>query len=1476
MVTSREPTGVYALGCPNCGGPITDARLFDRLPCPKCLPEPPAEGVETLVDVAELLRKQGRLNENSPLAFYARVEAEAREVEVLFEKATGSRLWSAQRTWVRRVLKGKSFAIIAPTGVGKTTFGILMSIYFASKGLKSYIVVPTTPLVQMVEEKARKMAEAAGLDITILAIHSRLPVRERNARLRRMLEGDFDILITTARMLQTRIDELLAVSKKIGGFKFVFVDDVDAVLKSSKSVRNVLRLLGFPDDLLDPEKPESAWELVTLRRRLLRLLDEYARASRQGSGVDKVRERIEEIAERIRRIEERIEEYRRKAPVLVVSSATGRPRGRMVRLFTVLLGFQAGSRSETLRSITDTYVVPRDGLEETVISIVSKLVRISARCGGLVYVPVDRGAAYAEYLAEKLREKGIRAEPFTSKNVEALERFRRGETDVLVGVAVYYGVAVRGLDIPERICWAVFAGVPRLKLSARLEDPHPTSILRALALLADHAPSDIAEEAEKLLARLRRIYQRLSQAAVQAIAEELRKGSPESQYAREFASALDFLRKALARADVWKALEKAPDIAIVKEDGRSYILIPDAATYIQASGRTSRLYAGGITRGLSIVVADDERLLNGLIRRTRWWVEAEWKSLDEIDLEALLAQLEEDRRELIEILEGKRKPETLGKELVTSALLIVESPNKARTIASFFGRPSVREVGPVRVYEVSTGDYLLLVAASGGHVYDLVKPAKRMDKPSPTWLVDKLAPSLSDVHVGRIVNTHGVLVTDKGVYPVYAPLARCMMCGSQWTLDPEEVYTGRREIRCPVCGSSLVRTSWDTVEALRDLATEVDVVFIGTDPDTEGEKIGWDLAALIAPYAKSIARVEFHEITRKAILNAIRNAKPYGVHKMTVFSRRIGGEATVDAVNLVKAQIVRRVEDRWIGFTLSPILWNRFWPEFCKRRALEYVTRLSKAIADRKAAAEWLRQAERDPLTTLANLLDAITKKKLKLVKYSRSVINNAQALLERCCETVNGVCRTRINYNLSAGRVQTPVLGWIVEHSIVRRVGKKLVISISIPELELVLRIDPARIPGLAEEYQKLVTLEEKIRECLRSCVERGCGVECSDLGVGPTKSGAGGVVVRLLAKLKNLGGQVRAFGAKLSKLAGEGVKATVEVVGEDVVEVKPLPPYTTDALLADAAAKLGLSPPQAMRIAQDLFELGFITYHRTDSTRVSDAGIAIAREYLRERFGDEEAEKLFTPRTWGVGGAHEAIRPTRPIDADRLRRLVEEGVIQPVRPLTRNHYRLYDLIFRRFIASQMRPAKLRRQKVRVKLSIAGGEVVEELELYTGVEEEGFLKMYPTVMVREPVKPGVYDAEVNVRLVPLGELLTESDVVRLMRERGIGRPSTYAKIVETLFRRAYVTRVGRAGRVAATKRGLLVYDFLVDAFPELVSEEVTRKLEDVMDSIELETDPHAYIRVLHSILNELCRALEEAGMNEYMPPGCRGSPSGG
>ncbi len=1203
--------GIYRHACPNCIGEEDDGRLLIGIPCKKCLPRE----LNYRPSIEELYRELRKLGTLKHFKEIYQLNKGLNEIDKLFNKATGSRLWSVQKTWAKRVLKGKSFTIIAPTGVGKTVFGITMSLYIANKGKKAYIIEPTTPLVTQVYERITEFSSKAKLNVKIVAYHARLKVKEKKEALEKIINGDFDILITTSAFLSKRYDYLKEIK-----FDFIFVDDVDAILKSSRNIDRVLVLLGFNED-----EVADAYELVKIKNRIARLM----RFNRESPELKELFGKFEELNNKIDKVRGRVKS------VLVVSSATGRPRGLRVRLFRELLGFDVGSRSELLRNVIDTYYIPSfdENIEDIVVKLVSKL-----GYGGLIFVPIDRGIEYAKILAEKLVNNGIKAEVFSSENIKALDRFIEEENEVLVGVAFYYGVMVRGLDLPEKIRYAIFTGIPKFKFSTRLDEPHPTNILRGLTILSEVLVDEERRRIERLISRIRRYMQILPIGALLEIREKLiKRGKPTNEIEKTFFEALSILIDYLSRKDIRKKLEELEDIRLIEEEDKTFILIPDVMTYIQASGRTSRMYAGGLTKGLSIVIVDDEKLLKGLIKRSRWIIEdIEWKNLNEINLDEVIKEINRDREIVRELRKGKIRVEF--KDPMKTALLIVESPNKARTIANFFGKPSIRRYGELKVYEISTGDLLLMITASGGHIYDLVTD----------------------------IGYHGVLITNGGklFLPVYTAIRRCPKCGHQFSDDLD---------KCPKCGNTEIRSTLKTIEFIRELCKEVDLVLIGTDPDTEGEKIGWDLAALLKPYANNVRRIEFHEVTKRAIMEAIRTHRDFNT-------------------NLIEAQIVRRIEDRWIGFELSRRLWDHF-------------------------GLRWL-----------------------------------------------------------SAGRVQTPVLGWIIERE---REFNKNMRKVYIIHL-------PFNI--------KLELIEDEISKEL---------------------------------------------------LKEKPVKAKIIVKDEIEEEVHPPPPYTTDMYLQDASRILKLTAPEAMQIAQDLFELGFITYHRTDSTRVSIAGQIVAKEYLTEKFRNE-AIKLYSPRKWGEAGAHECIRPTRPMDIDRIRELIAEGIITPIKPLTKKHYQAYNMIFKRFIASQMKPAKVVKQKL--KIEILG--TTKEIERIIEIKESGFLKINPILRVEEKVENGVFDVkEIKHIKKSLTPLYTHGDVIRLMKERGIGRPSTYAKIIQTLIQRKYVRETKRK-KLLPTDLGKKVYSYLSSKYSSLVSEDRTALLEKFMDQIE--RGERNYLEVLSELHHEI------------------------
>lgn len=289
------------------------------------------------------------------------------------------------------------------------------------------------------------------------------------------------------------------------------------------------------------------------------------------------------------------------------------------------------------------------------------------------------------------------------------------------------------------------------------------------------------------------------------------------------------------------------------------------------------------------------------------------------------------------------------------------------------------------------------------------------------------------------------------------------------------------------------------------------------------------------------------------------------------------------------------------------------------------------------------------------------------------------------------------------------------------------------------------------------------------------------------------------------------------------------------------PPPPFTTSTLQQAASSRLGYTASRTMRIAQRLYEgvdlpegtVGLITYMRTDSVRVSPEALQAAREAIAQTFGPAylpESPRVYKNRREGVQDAHEAIRPTDPMRTP-------EGV----RPyLSEEEYRLYDLIWRRFLASQMREALydqtvilLQDQGEKPRFTFrAAGSVLRF---------EGYLKAWGREGEEEeeaPVPAVAQGAEARLLGVkPEGHTTepppryTDASLVKAMEELGIGRPSTYAPTLETLEKRGYVERKGRT--LLPTPLGRQVTRYLKERFPQVVAYEFTARMEDRLDQIE-------------------------------------------
>jgi len=323
---------------------------------------------------------------------------------------------------------------------------------------------------------------------------------------------------------------------------------------------------------------------------------------------------------------------------------------------------------------------------------------------------------------------------------------------------------------------------------------------------------------------------------------------------------------------------------------------------------------------------------------------------------------------------------------------------------------------------------------------------------------------------------------------------------------------------------------------------------------------------------------------------------------------------------------------------------------------------------------------------------------------------------------------------------------------------------------------------------------------------------------------------------------------------------KGTFKVIEfkRKTVRQKPPPPLKTSTLQQEANNLFGLSAEKTMQIAQSLYEgveiegkrVGLITYHRTDSTRLSERGVNLIRSTIKALFPEEYLSK--TKRTYGkdrgnVQGAHEAIRPTYPnIKPWDLRGKLDELSLK-----------VYELIWRRALASQMSPLEYELREVKIS---AGG--INFLAEGREVKFEGWMKVLPHELRGEDIPDLKIGEELKVRSIKLKKdktkpkpRFTEASLVEELEKLGIGRPSTYATIIKTLFARKYVIKKGKT--LVPTEMGEKVVDELLKFFPEIFDYRFTAKMEEELDKIE--EGEKGYLDVVKEFYLELWPKIERA-----------------
>jgi len=315
---------------------------------------------------------------------------------------------------------------------------------------------------------------------------------------------------------------------------------------------------------------------------------------------------------------------------------------------------------------------------------------------------------------------------------------------------------------------------------------------------------------------------------------------------------------------------------------------------------------------------------------------------------------------------------------------------------------------------------------------------------------------------------------------------------------------------------------------------------------------------------------------------------------------------------------------------------------------------------------------------------------------------------------------------------------------------------------------------------------------------------------------------------------------GKKMKKVPEEVVgdlkglkKLYVKSIKKKIVKKKPPEPFKTSTLQQEAYGKLGFSVGKTMMIAQQLYEgietneghIAFITYMRTDSTRISDIAKEEALRFIEEKFGEDFKGDYKAVKKGKIQDAHEAIRPTNVyMTPDKAKNLMDN-----------DQYKLYKLIWERFMASQMKESTYEETEIVLKdesdrfgfLGVLRKRIFDGFELVLEmVKESG------TTFNREEGE------SIEIEKVEIKEMETkpkprfsEATLVKEMEKRGIGRPSTYASTIRTLFRRKYVKKERR--KIVPTLLGSIVNDFMEKYFGEIVNLDFTAKMEEKLDEIE-------------------------------------------
>lgn len=541
------------------------------------------------------------------------------------------------------------------------------------------------------------------------------------------------------------------------------------------------------------------------------------------------------------------------------------------------------------------------------------------------------------------------------------------------------------------------------------------------------------------------------------------------------------------------------------------------------------------------------------------------------------------------------------------------------------------------------------------------------------------------------------------------------------------------------------------VKELRAAITNADRIILATDPDREGEAIAWHLTQILSKNSKSTTGIKGIKGKNKKTLDTSDTSDTFGTFERITF-HEITEEAINEALNnpgkinlqLVNAQQARRILDRLVGYSLSPLLWKKLSRKWLSAGRVQSVS--VRLIVERereigKFAKEefWVIEGE-----------------------FSPTVISIRQ-LTER---DPNGVSTAKEDFSpAKPDRNDRIILAHLISKD------------------------------GVIYEQSQTVKLFDGSYTFTKTSI---------------SEKDAADKIIKDLAQ-----------------------PFTVSAANKKETKRSPAPPYTTSAMQIDAGRKLGYTAKRIMQLAQNLYEEGLITYHRTDSVNLSTKFLDSAKNYIEKTFGLQYSQyRTYATKSKMAQEAHEAIRPTH-VEMTNDKFQMSNG-------LTEQHRKLYELIWKRAVASQMAEAVFDATTIQITsknnyLFQAQGSVIKF---------EGFLKVMgrdvetielPSVAVGEKVQ--LTNSNPLQKFTQPPPRYSEASLVKALEEDGIGRPSTYAPTISTIQERGYVEKEtkedGRKGRnFVPTELGFLVNDFLVRHFSNIVDLPFTANMEAQLDEI--------------------------------------------